>query len=157
MTALPLRSLAPALLGASVIALAACGGGAEARAPMSVGVTPEPTTVEGAQEEIARLHEQLRGGPAPSGDARRVVPAQPVVPATAPPDPPSTPSAAGKGASQAAPSTEDSRCSNPCRALASMRRAVTALCRMTGDTDLRCVDAKRTLSDSERSVSRCSC
>lgn len=152
MTALPLRSLAPALLGASLIALAVCGGGAEARAPMSVGVTPEPTTVEEAQEQIARLHEQLGGGTAPTGDAQRVVPAEPVAPATALPD-----SSSSKGASKAAPSTEDSRCSNPCRALASMRRAVTALCRMTGDTDTRCIDAKRTLSDSERSVSRCSC
>jgi hypothetical protein len=45
----------------------------------------------------------------------------------------------------------------PCRALTSMRSAVTALCRMTGNEDARCVDAKRTLADSEGRISPCSC
>jgi hypothetical protein len=38
-----------------------------------------------------------------------------------------------------------------------MRRAVAALCRMTGEEDARCEDAKKTLNESESRVARCHC
>jgi hypothetical protein len=34
---------------------------------------------------------------------------------------------------------------------------VTALCRMTGPEDARCVDARRTLADSQARIAQCSC
>jgi hypothetical protein len=38
-----------------------------------------------------------------------------------------------------------------------MRRAVAALCRMAGEADARCEDAKHTLSESEQRVAACGC
>jgi hypothetical protein len=38
-----------------------------------------------------------------------------------------------------------------------MRRAVTAICRIAGDTDARCEGAKQTLVDSESRVKTCGC
>jgi hypothetical protein len=38
-----------------------------------------------------------------------------------------------------------------------MRRAVDALCAMTGDTDHRCVDARRILTESTTRLATCKC
>jgi hypothetical protein len=38
-----------------------------------------------------------------------------------------------------------------------MRRSVEALCRLAGDGDARCVDARGTLARSEQRVARCGC
>ena len=160
MNALLLRSLSLALLGTTALSLAACGGAAEARAPAAQAAEPEPTSIEEAQDQISRARDRLAsastgaqpskpGGGAPAADAAR-------------PPPPTVQSPGGEStsepsASKAARSLDDGRCSSPCRALASMRRAVTALCRMAGDTDTRCLDARRTLADSEGRISPCSC
>jgi hypothetical protein len=50
-----------------------------------------------------------------------------------------------------------SECEGACRAIASMRRAVDALCRLAGDTDDRCTDARATLSRCETRVAKCGC
>jgi hypothetical protein len=41
--------------------------------------------------------------------------------------------------------------------MSSMRRAVEAICRMAGDADARCTDARKTLKDSEAKVAGCGC
>ncbi len=127
--------------------LAACGGAAApaGRAP-DKEAAPEPSTVEEAQQQIAQAKSDLA-----------VRPSEP---------------AAATGAGAAAdesPKTSSSKkaesdyggtsptCQSPCRAIASMRRAVGALCRMTGDADARCTEAKRTLQESEMRVASCGC
>ena len=148
----------------SLVALAACGGAdsAPAKAPAQEqgptrddadGMTEdrsEPRTVEEAQERIARARARLEGG-----DAEKRPAAEPSPHAPQPaPEPPSAP----QGGTSSAPRREvESTCASPCRALASMKRAVDALCRMTGETDDRCVEAKRTLGDSTTRVSSCKC
>jgi hypothetical protein len=140
------RTLSSALVAGLVtgaVALTACGGAApEAASPStpaakspdeSRSTTAEPGSIEEAQTQIATARAQLGGDGGPSRPAA----------------PPAADSAARPGAQD--------RCGGPCRALSSMRRAVTALCRMTGNDDARCADAKRTLIESEGRVAPCSC
>lgn len=136
--------------------LAACGGAATARAPQSVGAEPEgdPATVEEAQQQIARAQARLTGL-----NRNADVPAatDSSAPAKAAPAPPPEPSPDARPGARTKSGIGEGTCSSPCRALASMRRAVTALCRMTGDTDARCLDAKRTLTDNEGRIVPCTC
>jgi hypothetical protein len=156
MRSLP-RSTAP-LLPALTLALAACGGAAEAPAqspkagPSDESAQPAkdvtvsgPATVEEAQLLIARAREELGGAPGADAAPRDK-------PAPAPAPPPRT------EPSPAPPKTADEdRCASSCRALGSMRRAVDALCRMTGDDDARCTDARKTLRESTTRVAACRC
>ncbi|AKV03417.1 hypothetical protein AKJ09_10080 [Labilithrix luteola] len=142
----PRLGLATVLVGAVVVA---CGGAPEATAPSSYGrpETTEPATIAEAQDQIAHAAEELR---APGA-------AQPSAP---PADHTGVSSDSAIREPSAAPRAEaksESACASQCRALASMRRAVTALCRMTGADDARCKDATRTLTTSEQRVSACSC
>ena len=133
---------------------------------------PEPTTVEEAQADIARWRQVLIPG-APSttttvstGHAPDHPAATAGAPATAPlPAPvsasatPTREHAESKTAEPAggASGAMSSQCVTPCRAISSMRRSVTALCRLAGDEDARCVDARKTLTDSEGRVVSCGC
>jgi hypothetical protein len=54
-------------------------------------------------------------------------------------------------------SVGDSRCENACKALASMKRAADAVCRLAGDGDTRCKKARTLVKDSEGRVSVCKC
>ena len=148
------------VLSGGAVVVAGCGGAApEAATPSAKSpegarsTTNEPDSIEEAEAQIAFARTQLGGD---SGQSRFAPP-----PAPAPMSPGSTPSASTTPAPPAAESSAASggadRCASPCRALASMRRAVTALCRMTGNDDTRCTDAKRTLIDSEGRVAPCSC
>lgn len=141
------------------VALAGCGGAApEAASPAAKSpggaqdVSSEPGSIEEAQAEIAAARAQLAGESGPS----RFAPAPGAAPSsgTSPPPAASPPPPASDSSTR--PSAQD-RCGSPCRALASMRRAVTALCRMTGNEDARCTDAKRTLVDSEGRIAPCAC
>ena len=137
----------------------ACGGaGAAPKAPPAQDRTPaaeettEPASVEAAQAQIERARTELDPGRARTMTEKAE---------TAPADhaaPPLPPDAAGGGRSEGRPSPQATdTCGSPCRALASMRRAVDALCRMTGDEDHRCVEARRTLTESTTRVGACSC
>lgn len=61
--------------------------------------------------------------------------------------------------SGAARADNASACSRVCRALGSMRRSVDAICRLAGDSDARCKDARGVLDKSGRRVegAGCSC
>jgi hypothetical protein len=137
--------------------VAACGGGAvpsaQTAAPPEPAPEREPSTIEEAQDQISRARDGLSARPGATQ------PAEPAPPATKAPTADVTASESSKTAPKPSGgvAVEEARCSSPCRALSSMRRAVAALCRMTGDSDARCIDAKRILSDSERSVSPCAC
>jgi hypothetical protein len=131
--------------------LAACGG-ADAPPPKAPSEAPqdvvaEPRTVQEAQDRIARARDELEAT-TPTADAK-------AAPADAPAAPPPT-SAAPPSASSVAESVHDT-CGGQCRALDSMRRAVEALCRMTGDGDSRCSLARKTLSASMSRLSPCKC
>ena len=149
-----LHALRYSLLTAFVaVTLAACGGAASpARAPESMAVPEaDPATIEEAQQQIARAQSRLAGGASQTADQPAAASEAAPSLKPAPPSEPSQQSATGKRG------VTDAACSSPCRALASMRRAVTALCRMTSDTDARCLDAKRTLTDNEGRVTPCTC
>ena len=148
------HALRYSLLTAFVVtALAACGGATSpARAPES-RAEPEPATIEEAQQQIARARSRLAGGASEAADPPAA--ASEAAPSLEPATPSSEPGA--RPDSMTKQGVGNGHCSSPCRALASMRRAVTALCRMTGDTDARCVDAKRTLTYNEGRVTPCSC
>jgi hypothetical protein len=138
------------LVSATVVACGGAESGSPApRAPESKAPSREPATIEEAQDDIARAKAEL-GGAEPS-DAKRFAPAPP------PPPPPTQPGAGGSSPRVDSTPSADS-CQSPCRAIASMRRAVGALCRMTGDDDTRCSDAKKTLADSEAKINAsCAC
>lgn len=163
-------------IAGAVLAITACGGADYApKAPDSHADRAEvdPVTVEEAQARIerARLSLASRGGlSAPATGAAPSTPSATPAPGadTSSQQAPAKAAEPPKAASTKKPSPDspqptetphelEDRCTSPCRALVSMRRAVTALCRMTGDTDTRCVDAKKTLSESEGRVSPCSC
>lgn len=143
------RSRLPSLLAMFAVVLAACGGAAEGGAPAQTAAPreepapPEPRTVEEAQRQIAQAVDELEGRSSLSvvnHDAK----------------PKADPSESSDKASDyggAAPN----RCASPCRALASMKRAVEALCRMTGESDAKCVDARKTLSDNVGKTAACKC
>lgn len=130
--------------------VAACGGAAEAPAKAPAAKTPpseerEPTTVAEAQDQIERLRAEL-GGADQDKDKKTSVDAE---------RPSADTSSSAVREERAAGATD--ACASSCRALSSMRRAVSALCRMTGDEDARCSDAKKTLGESESRVARCHC
>lgn len=143
---------------AGSVALAACGGAGEAgeaKAPAKAmepeSSTREPTSIQEAEEQIARARADLSLG----DDAGRKAEGDKLDRESAvPSQSPGASSAPREEASRPAPGDS---CSQSCRALSSMRRAVSALCRMTGDEDARCSGAKRTLEESESRVARCHC
>jgi hypothetical protein len=50
-----------------------------------------------------------------------------------------------------------SPCETSCRALASMKRAADAICRMAGEGDARCGDARKKVEASTARVAACGC
>lgn len=150
---MPARSVKGLLLLLSTLTAVACGGAPAAKAPAGESTMapkeeelPEPRTVEEAQEQIARAKEALEGGGRPPAAAKATT-EEAVRAAPAPP----------QSAASGREERPDDTCGSPCRALASMRRAVEALCRMTGDADDRCVDARRTLGENTTRISSCRC
>jgi hypothetical protein len=155
------------LLVASCASEPRAAGGAKAPAQPA---GPAPTTIEGAQADIAHWQAVLGVGVS-TGTGGAAVPAPPPTPpgtasgsadqattpgAAAPPPP--TPAAPPQGyePSAQAGSSADT-CATPCQAIASMRRSVGVLCDLTGEDDSRCKDARRVLADSEQRVSPCGC
>lgn len=140
-----------AVAGLSGLGLGCGGAPAGPRAPDApAAVEASPRTIEDAQAAIARARAEIdRAAPAPQA-AQAAQPGQPSSPPAPPP-----PSAAAEPNS--APSAGADACAAPCRALASMRRAVGALCELTGSEDLRCAEATRTLAESEARVGPCAC
>jgi hypothetical protein len=142
----PFRLSLPRLFLAALPLIAACGGasGKSPAAPSSAVQEPEPTTVEEAQAQLDRAKQQLGGAPA-AGAAAADAPSR---------------GESKTGASGATPNAESpppSPCASPCHAIASMRRAVSAICRIAGDADILCEGAKKTLADSESRVKTCGC
>lgn len=146
---------------AGSVALAACGGAGEAKAPAKMSEpessSREPTSVAEAQEQIERARADL------SRDAKQAEGDKLDKDSASSAPPPSPGGGSTSTAKPTGPREESTRaapadtCSQSCRALSSMRRAVSALCRMTGDEDARCSEAKKTLGESESRVARCHC
>ncbi|HEY3817911.1 MAG TPA: hypothetical protein VGL81_12105 [Polyangiaceae bacterium] len=103
----------------------------------------EPATIEEAQAQLEQARAQLAGqapaGPSAAGTGATVE------------------SSVSGGATSAAESPPPSKCGNACGAVSSMRRAVDAICRLAGDADARCTDARKTLKDGEAKVTGCGC
>lgn len=111
-----------------------------------------PQTIEEAQDQIAEAQARLGGG------AIEEKPTDTPAPTPAPAE-----GSDGKKKDAQSPprggatATPTNRCESSCRAYASMRRAVESLCRMTGETDERCIRARRTLETSTSRVATCMC
>ncbi len=167
----PRRS--PALLlvrgisGAAIALTAWTGCGGDAVAPRSQATPPqavhddfegqEPRSIEEAQAQIARARAQLdETDHAPESNLRKSLDEskKPEPPKSAPTPVPSPQEGAAQREESA---SKDESCGAPCRALASMKRAVESLCRMAGEEDTRCVEAKRTLSESHKRLATCRC
>jgi hypothetical protein len=139
----------------TAFALAGCAGGAPPPGAKSADTVPEPDTIEEAQAQLERARAELEpGGPKSESTPSSVAPEAP----SPPPPPPST-SAAGAagGASASERMGAAPECVTLCRAISSMRRAVSAICRMAGEGDARCTDAKKVLQESEGRVVSCGC
>jgi hypothetical protein len=129
----------------------ACGGAAKLEhAPSSTQTPSEPTSIEEAQAQIADARGELGGASlgaaesTPAGDATTKAGEE------------RRPKRSADPSADKATDAADA-CHSPCRAIGSMRRAVGALCRMAGDADGRCLDARRTLKESETRVAPCGC
>ena len=141
------------LVGACV-----AGCAAEARAPAAAPAAgakaaeepaAEPATIEEAQAQLARARSDLGGWTGPGGahlDSTST-----------------TKPAEGEERKKVEQplSTGDLRegpaCATACRAIGSMKRAVDAICRMAGEADPRCTDARKTLADSVERTAGCGC
>jgi hypothetical protein len=146
-------ALVAAVLSAAAMVIG-CGGAApapksapsyDAPPPGMPDAEAEPQTIEEAEAAIARARADLEPR---ATDALRASEPAPSADQEAPAPEPRQP--------QAAPTAQDT-CASNCRAIASMRRAVRALCRMAGDDDTRCVEARATLAESEARLARCGC
>jgi hypothetical protein len=138
---------------ALLLFVVACGGAARpAEAPEQ-----EPQTIEEAQMRIDVASRVIQ---ASTTLAQTAKPQEPQAPPAAPPSPKGLGAEPGWGADTDTTGREarpQSPCDTSCRAIASMRRAVAVLCRLTGDDDARCVEAKHTLADSEQRAAACGC
>ncbi len=171
---IPPPRLAPHLthwgIAASVVTAIGCAAGArQGASPARTTVAPEgptPTTIDDAVADIDRWR-QVLGVPDTNAHAGYAQPPPPP-PAAAPPTTSVVPIAPtdadaaeeSKSATTEAdttPAAPPPACVTPCKAIASMRRSVDALCRLAGETDARCIDARGTLERSEQKVARCGC
>ena len=113
----------------AALGLAACGGApAPASSPTTVAPAaeePEPTTIEEAEAQVKRATAQLDSSP-------KAVPGAP------------------NAATGSAPYNRQE--SEECRALQSLERATTALCRLAGADDARCKNATQALEQSRTRV-----
>jgi hypothetical protein len=163
-----MRVRAGGWLGAGLVLAALGGCAAEPKmapaSPASGGdslgneaLEGEPASIEEAQARLERARAMLGGvlsGPsAPWTGAGTTSSATP----TLPPVTRSTESAQEAGKAGEDDQARRTRCATPCNAIASMRRAVEAICRMAGAGDARCTDARKTLGDSEAKVAPCGC
>lgn len=141
-----------ALASLASMLLSACGAAAPAAVSPSTE-EPEPATLEDAKAQLARAKASLGG----SGSGATVAPAAPAERSgvsTGDSDVKRTLPAPQKNAGE---DRAESSCPTACNAIRSMRRAVAAICRMAGDTDAACIDARHTLVTSEDRVARCGC
>ena len=138
------------------LALAACGGAGvppPAAAPQAdtAGDEREPTSIAEAQDQIDRARAALEARPGAAAEET------PAAEHDAVREPEAAPSTDAAGPRQERSVSPADACASSCRALSSMRRAVTALCRMTGQEDARCSEAKRTLDASASRAATCTC
>jgi hypothetical protein len=105
----------------------------------------EPATIEEAQAQLERARAALAGAPAggPAGAATTGDLEQKKAEAPA----------GGEPAETRGPD----RCATACNAMASMKRAVDAICRMAGEADARCTTARKTADESQAKVVGCGC
>jgi hypothetical protein len=163
-----MKARAGAWLGAGFLLVALGGCAAESKqAPASPAtggeaaktevLEGEPATIEEAQARIERARAMLggvlAGAGTPSNGAGTTSTVTPSLPPAVSHDAESR-SAPGKAG---ADDGRRAQCATPCNAIASMRRAVEAICRMAGTDDARCTDARKTLGDSEAKVAPCGC
>lgn len=144
------RRLAPLtlFLGSSLV-FAACGGAMPPmEAPGKAGgyapaPEPEPQTIEEATAQLERAKAAFDKRTAPVA-----MPTAPTGTMQVEPRPPTHIEATGAAADE---------CTNLCRAFSSMQRAQAAICRLAGEGDPRCADAKRVVEDNAKRVAQCRC
>ncbi|MFO0659116.1 MAG: hypothetical protein U0165_04710 [Polyangiaceae bacterium] len=162
----------------ATLLLAGCGAmPAESRAPRSPSQAPtsagmkaeeksaeEPTkfrSVEEAQDALNRAARDFDGAVAKKAGAVDAPKASDKPPSTQPVSPtaPTAPNAGGytPKAEPAQQAEATSPCAVGCKALSSMQRASDSICRMTSESDERCVSARKRVSDSAAKLNGCGC
>ncbi|HEY8087975.1 MAG TPA: hypothetical protein VIF09_09020 [Polyangiaceae bacterium] len=130
-------------------AASATGGASPTTAEPAAESAREPASIEEAQAQLARARADLGGWVAPDGKSRLDSTSK-------------EPAEERKLEQPTSPATGDFRdaaggCATACRAMGSMKRAVDAICRMAGEADPRCTEARKTLTDSAGRVVGCGC
>ncbi len=165
------RSLRTFVSAAATLCLTACGAAPRpASAPSSASA---PSTIEEAEAELDRAERLLPGSPSPDGTGARAEekpaakpkdvarPPAPTGGAAPAPTTASTPMKAAARDEPARPVADDGEeatpCQTACRALASMRRAADAVCRIAGEGDARCAGAHRRVEAALARVAHCGC
>lgn len=153
------RALVVVLVSVPLVSLVGCG--ASSKGAASPYTAPEPKTMDEAESQLAAAERDLGGGAPSSATPAEAAPAggatqsdQPKM--ATPPEPRESVHAEASGSSSGSEEAP-SPCETPCRAIASMRNAVRAICRIAGDADPKCTDAKGRLSASEARISSCGC
>lgn len=151
-----------ALLAALVaLATAGCGAAEPPQAKVSGGATASLTDADSALAELSRAETEISSllGPAPASQA--VAPAPPAAsaaPAEPGPQGQATVAQASKSAEHMSDQPANDACSIACRALASMDRAATHLCGLSGEGDPSCTSAReRVKNATDRVSARCPC
>lgn len=151
----------PLLAAAAALGAAGCGAGAVEAKSVSPKDTPL-TDADSAIAELGRAEGEIRSLFGPDAEAATVTTGTPGEPSAAPP-PPDQPVAqaaaptAGR-AEQVSTDAAGDPCSIACRALASMDRAATHLCGLSGESDPACTSAReRVKNASDRVSARCAC
>lgn len=145
----------PLVLGVCVLTAAACGGGATpsgAKEPGSYDQDREPGSIDEAKQRFDNARAQLESTPPSHVEAGQA----PVDRHGTQPVSPTGAGGAG-GGSEPPQHVQETECTRLCRAFASMQRAQVALCRMAGDEDPRCAEAKKVVEDSAQRVAHCGC
>jgi len=109
-----------------------------------------PDDLESAQAELERSRVELNralAGPAPRPSSGGGAPAAASRGAAADAAPPA----------KAEKKSAESSCATACRAFASLERAASAVCRITGEKDGRCSHAHAVVSDAKQRVAVCTC
>ena len=156
----PSRALFASLALVTALAAAGCGAGAEPQAK-SAGGAPL-TDADSALAELTRAEGEVSSLLGPAGAPQPQATAAPQAEATvasggSAPPPPQPAEPASKQAVQLADRPADA-CSIACRALASMERAASHLCGLSGEADPSCTSAReRVKNATDRVSARCPC
>jgi len=110
-----------------------------------IGEAEDLDTIEQAQALLARAEQELESFYGQASQRKERAAGAP------------SPASAGAAARPPVRSRPPSPCASACRAFASLDRAAGAVCRLAGESDARCLRAKKSVKENAQRVASCSC